>query len=172
MHRVLAFKKANGVHLPFTTNNSNNYYMTEEDKKEFEEFLKWKAEKAEMTKEAKTASELKDSVMIDVNAKVNANVTPSVNIEWYHKLTGSQKNLLMFYLIWFIVHLLLLASGKGRKGFFPGPRNWNYDSWDIDRYGLPEFIVYVVLAPVVVYFVYSIYMNLNNQTPSQLNNQQ
>ena len=74
-------------------NKSNIYYMTAEEKKEFEEFLKWKAEKVEKAKEAETANETKDSIKIDVNAKVNANVAPSVNMGWYKKLTSGQKNL-------------------------------------------------------------------------------
>ena len=60
-------------------------------------------------------------INIDVNAKVNAkNIAPSINMGWYHKLAISQKKLLLSYVIWFVVHLLLLVSGKGEKHFFRG----------------------------------------------------
>lgn len=161
--------------------------MTDEEKKEFEEFLKWKAQKAQ--KESATTETAKEPIKVDVDAKVNASITPSVNINWYQKLTDRQKALMMVYIIWFIVHVLFLVSGRGRNHFFPWihkargtidyafarqhgwapvpPEQWKID-WDIDYYGLPEFIVYVILVPVVVFFIYTLYNNMKS-TPSQPN---
>ena len=62
--------------------------MTEEEKKEFEEFLKWKAEKAKKTEPPVKESE---PIKVDVNASVNAKIAPSVNMGWYQKLSNKQK---------------------------------------------------------------------------------
>ncbi|GEM_PF-6052191 len=156
--------------------------MTEEEKMEFEEFLKWKEEKAKNA--PKSHRKGSSPVKVDVNATVDAKIAPSVNLGWYKKLTGGQKNGLKVYVVWFIVHILLLVSGKGRNGFFPRlykdydwwhqytmPRtsagmekySWALE-WNIDKYGFPEFIIYVVLAPVVVYFAYSFYKSKKENT--------
>lgn len=140
--------------------------MTEKERKEFEEFLKWKSEREKKKQKP---------MEIDVNAKVNANVSPSINMGWYHKLTNGQKNVLMVYAIWFIVHVILLVSGEGEDHFFPRiykahgmpnyehlrqhgwaftpPDHWTI-KWDLDYYGWPEFIVYVLLIPVIIYYLY------------------
>ena len=91
--------------------------MTEEEKKEFEEFLKWKAERASANTSPTDTG--KGAVKLDVNANVNAKITPTVNIDWYQKLTSGQKSCLKVYVVWIIVHILLLVSGKGRDHFFP-----------------------------------------------------
>lgn len=164
--------------------------MTDEEKKEFEEFLKWKAEKAEKAqKESATTETVKEPIKVDVNANVNASITPSVNMNWYQKLTVNQKYCLMAYVIWFVVHVLLLVSGKGRDGFFPrlykdydwwhqytmpttraGMEKFSWAlEWEIKMYGFPEFIVYVILIPVVILFIYILLKN-NKKVTSCLSN--
>ncbi len=161
--------------------------MTEEEKKEFEEFLKWKAERTSAN--ASPTDTGKGAVKLDVNANVNAKITPTVNIGWYQKLTSGQKNCLMIYVVWTIVHILLLVSGEGRDHFFPRiyktqdlpdythlrqhgwapvpPEHWTI-KWDLDYYGFPEFIVYVFLVPVIVFFIYVFLKNKNmTQTPTR-----
>lgn len=162
--------------------------MTEEEKKEFEEFLKWKAEKV---KETEPPVKENESIKVDFNAKINANIAPSVNMGWYRKLSSSQKNWLGAYSIWSVIHLLLLVCGEGKNRFFPyiyqgfnytedyydrirklgsapsPEKEWMID-WNLAYYGFPEFIVYVVLVPVIVYFIYTVYNNykktMRNQT--------
>lgn len=56
-----------------------------------------------------------------------------------------------------IIHILLLVSGSGRNGFFP---KWSLGiEWDIDMYGLPEFITYVVLIPFVLFLLWKFYIS-------------
>lgn len=162
--------------------------MTDEEKKEFEDFLKWKAEKAKATDGAKK----EESIKIDVNAKVNANIAPSVNIGWYKKLSVGQKNLLLIYVIWFVVHILFLVSGEGADHFFPRiykasgmldyahlrqhgwapvpPKQWTIE-WDLDYYGFPEFIVYAVLIPIIIYFIYTLFKKNKKAMSERANNQ-
>lgn len=90
--------------------------MTEEEKKEFEEFLKWKAEKAKETEPSVKGSE---PIKVDVNANVNAKIAPSVNMGWSQKLSCKQKNWLGVYSVWSVIHLLLLVCGEGKDKFFP-----------------------------------------------------
>ena len=145
--------------------------MTDEEKKEFEEFLKWKAEKAQ--KESATTETAKEPIKVDVNAKVNANITPSVNMNWFQKLTINQKYCFMAYVIWFVVHVLLLVSGKGHDGFFPRLHKY-YDGWTLEwkiiMYGFPEFIVYVILIPIIILFIYILIKN-NKETKSNPSNE-
>lgn len=167
--------------------------MTEEEKKEFEEFLKWKAEREENAKDSKPTEATIDPIKVDVNAKVNANIAPSLNMGWYQKLTVGEKNLLMVYIIWLIVHVLLVVSGKGKDHFFPRiykapgmtdyahlrqhgwapvpPEHWTI-KWNLDYYGFPEFIIYVVLVPVIVYFIYTLWRNKKKSTAYKSTNQQ
>lgn len=122
----------------------------------------------------------KEPIKVDVNANVKTNIAPSVNMGWYKKLTNTQKNWLGMYIIWVVIHLILLVCGEGRDKFFPhiykGPNytddyyeRWrHFESspvppdewmvkWNLDYYGLPEFLIYVVLVPLVVLFIYNIF---------------
>lgn len=66
-----------------------------------------------------TTSEAKPKpIKVDVNAKVDAKLVPSINTSWYKKFTDLQKKLLWGYGAWFLLHLILLVSGRGRNGFF------------------------------------------------------
>lgn len=138
--------------------------MTEDEKREFEEFLKWKEEKTRAIDEKK-------SIVVDDDNKANERIKPPIGI-WYLKLTNGQKNWLMVYLIWFIIHVVLLVSGKEYhddygyvpSGFYPfgdcDSFSEFFDSCDffaLYYYSTTEFIVYVVLIPVVFYFIYTLY---------------
>ena len=125
-----------------------------------------------------TTSEAKPKpIKVDVNAKVDAKLVPSINTSWYKKFTDLQKKLLWGYGAWFLLHLILLVSGRGRNGFFPRiykdydwwhlytmPTNssayekWSVGiEWKIENYGFPEFIVYVALVPLLVFIAYKMY---------------
>lgn len=82
-------------------------------------------------------------------------VKGSVIIAFYQKLTNREKNCLKAYIIWFLVHCVLLASGENGSSFYP----WHYSDleWKTYEYGLPEFIVYVALIPIILCFAYSFY---------------
>ena len=99
------------------------------------------------------------------------------------------------YSVWTVIHLLLLVCGEGKDRFFPYVyQGYNYTEecyerlrkfgsapspekewkieWDLDYYGFPEFIVYVVLVPMVIYFIYTLFKNNKKATPSNSNNHQ
>ena len=81
-------------------------------------------------------------------------------ISWCHELTKREKICLKVYIVWFLIHCALLGAGENEDGFFPwnsyGFRWYNLRcDWNVDHYGFPEFIVYVALIPVVMYFIYS-----------------
>ena len=117
-----------------------------------------------------------EPIKVDVNANVKAQIAPSVNLGWYQKLSGKQKKWLGVYCVWFVTHLILLVCGEGKDKFFPHIfKGHNYteeyyerirtygsapvppEEWDIDYYGLPEFLIYVVLIPLVIYYIYKIF---------------
>ena len=134
--------------------------------------------KESITESPKTEEPIK----VDVNANVKAQIAPSVNLNlgWYKKLTTNQKNWLGVYCVWFVIHLILLVCGEGKDKFFPHifkghnyteeyyerirtygsapvpPEEWEI-MWNIDYYGLPEFLIYVVLIPLVIYYIYKIF---------------
>ena len=90
------------------------------------------------------------------------------------------KKWLGVYCVWFVTHLILLVCGKGKDKFFPHiykghnyteeyyERMRTYGSapvppeeckieWNLDYYGLPEFLIYVVLIPLVICFIYNMF---------------
>ena len=88
----------------------------------------------------------------------------SVIISWYQRLTKGEKISLKVYIVWFLIHCVLLVAGDNRDGFFPWDASiedsieyWDLVWWRIDYYGLPEFIVYVALIPIILYYAYSFY---------------
>ena len=115
-----------------------------------------------------------------IHLNVDASIAPST--KWFQniRLTGTQKNVLLAYAVWFVVHLILLVSGDGRSKFFPhiykgcdyseayynqirnngwayAPKeHWKID-WNVDYYGFQEFIIYVVLIPLIIYVCYRVY---------------
>lgn len=131
----------------------------------------------EATEENQKAEE---PIKVDVNAKVDAQIAPTLNMGWYQKLSGKQKNWLGLYCVWFVIHLILLVCGEGRDKFYPYiykgrnitqeyidrvrtfgsapslPEEWMIE-WNLDYYGLPEFLLYVVLIPLVVFFIYKLF---------------
>lgn len=117
--------------------------------------------------------QISEKKKIEVNASVNATIKPSFKTPFIEKLK-SYPRITFVYSLWFIIHIILLASGDGRRGFFPkiyysdygtySERGWKIE-WDLDRYGLPEFLIYVLLIPLLVfgickfYKVYKIWYN-------------
>lgn len=132
-----------------------------------------------------------EPLKVDVNARLDAKFVPSINTSWYKKLTDLQKKLLCGYSVWFLIHLILLVSGKGHNGFFPRfykdydwlhgytkPRySYEYDKWsigvewDIANYGLPEFIVYIALVPLLAFIGYKMYKSnqANKMSKAEIN---
>lgn len=123
-----------------------------------------------------------EPIKVDVNAKLDAKLAPTINVNtnWIKNLTNTQKWIFSIYSVWFLTHLLLLISGKGERHFFPyihkgrhyteafyervrtfgsaylPKEEWMID-WDVDKYGLQEFIVYVALLPLLIFLGYKGY---------------
>lgn len=109
--------------------------------------------------------QIPDDKKIEVRASVNATIQPSIKTPFIEKLK-SYPRIVFIFSLWFVVHIIFLVSGDGRKGFFPhiyytdyvpySERGWKIE-WDLDRYGLPEFIIYVILIPMIIFGICKLY---------------
>lgn len=105
----------------------------------------------------------------EVNQSVSSNLmTRLLNIVQKHAIIAS------LYIVWFVINLILLAAGENENGFWPHIYE-GYEhtkiSWDIDRYGLSEFLVYAVLIPFITFVSYKFlekqYNVKNPDTPNK-----
>lgn len=91
----------------------------------------------------------------------------STLIDWLKKLSSKQKIALYCYVFCFFIHSTLLASGDNHGGFYPFIQSWKlYSTWRdhidfyaVQSYGVPEFIVYVALVPLVLFALYKLYQS-------------
>lgn len=94
----------------------------------------------------------KCNVNIQLDGKVNHSIEskqiPAITT-FLHKNAG----LVCAYLIWLILNIVFLAAGEDESGFWPYIKH-DYFSWDLDRYGLTEFFVYVLLIPFAALCIY------------------
>lgn len=87
--------------------------MTEEEKKEFEEFLQWKAEKARVAKETEQLKKEEDSVDPPVEAESNSDTEKTVeNPSKQEEVKKDSINALPFVVGVFLLILILFAVGK------------------------------------------------------------
>lgn len=91
----------------------------------------------------------------EVNQSVSSNLmTRLLNVVQNHALIAS------LYIVWFVINLILLAAGENENGFWPRLYE-NHEhteiSWDIDKYGLPEFLVYAILVPFIAILSYKFF---------------
>lgn len=90
-------------------------------------------------------------------------------LERYEKLSPEGKKWFWAYVIWLTIHLTLLASGDSdcnEYGFFPWHEVWGKWEleWELKVYGLPEFLVYTVLIPVIIFVISRIARNTTKET--------
>ena len=88
----------------------------------------------------------------EVDQSVSSNLmTRLLNVVQQHAIVAS------LYIIWFVINLILLAAGENENGFWPHLyKSYGHTeiSWDIDRYGLSEFLVYAILVPFITFVSY------------------
>jgi len=68
----------------------------------------------------------------------------------FKQFVNDNKGFVVFYLIWFLLHLIFISTGDGRDGFWPfGGRSGLRD------YGFTEFAFYLI-APIVIWALFKL----------------
>lgn len=86
------------------------------------------------------------------------------------------KVLSYIYIVWFFIHLILLAIGNwdgSTDYFFPFTAEKDYwnerfqSAWNYHMYDISEFISYTCLLPILCYGVYKLYFYINDRKNKQ-----
>lgn len=121
------------------------------------------------------------SVASQENAiKINGNISISNNESFFNRVisfSSKHRNVCGIYALWFLVNVILLICGSDKKGFFPRifkdyqwwheytmpttragyeKYSWNIE-WKTANYGWVEFVIYIALIPILLYFGYLLY---------------
>lgn len=89
---------------------------------------------------------------VQLDGKINHSLDPN-QVTSIKAFLQSNAVLICTYSIWFILNVVFWAAGEDENGFWPYNGN-DHLSWDLDRYGLTEFLVYVLLIPFVTLSMY------------------
>ena len=129
----------------------------------------------------------RETLKVELGGEVKASLTPELP-----KLTGLKNfyrnnlALILTYGVWIIINVLLLVNGGDGEGFWPhiysyysygaggaeltcfGYTLWTAQtvgaiSWDVDTYGLSEFLIYVVLIPLLIYIGFKVFRYYKEQ---------
>lgn len=65
----------------------------------------------------------------------------------FKKFVNDNKGFIVFFLIWFLIHLIFVSVGDGRREFWPFE---GYKSFRLRYYGGIEFIFYLIV-PIVIW---------------------
>jgi len=65
----------------------------------------------------------------------------------FKKFINDNKGFVVFYLIWFLIHLIFLSVGGGGSRFWPFE---GYKNFSLRYYGSTEFIFYLIV-PIVIW---------------------
>lgn len=73
-------------------------------------------------------------------------------------LSDNQKKWIGFYVAWALLNFIFIFI-KGdydysSSYFFPFQSFWSDDKWDLRYYDFSEFLVYAILLPLIVFFIY------------------
>ena len=74
-------------------------------------------------------------------------------------LSDNQKKWIGFYVAWALLNFIFIFI-KGNydntsRYFFPFQATWsNGNTWDLKYYDFSEFLVYAILLPLIVFFIY------------------
>ena len=99
-----------------------------------------------------------------VNLKLEGEINHSLetnNLSFLTNLIRKHTVIVCIYIIWFILNIIFLVTGENEHGFWPYITE-NGCSWDLGRYGLPEFLIYVILIPFVSLFFYKVFLKIAN----------
>lgn len=71
----------------------------------------------------------------------------------FKQFINDNKSFVVFYLIWFLLHLILVSAGEGDKMF--SSYFWPFGKYGIEDYGIKEFIIYLII-PIVIWAIYKL----------------
>jgi hypothetical protein len=71
----------------------------------------------------------------------------------FRKFIFDNKGFVVFYLIWFFLHLILIANGEGEAGDPLWP--FGGSEFDMDDYGVIDFLFYLA-APILIFFLWKL----------------
>lgn len=97
-----------------------------------------------------------------VNVKLEGGISHSLettNTSYLTNLIRNHTVMVCTYVTWLILNVIFLAAGENEHGFWPYI-NEKGCSWDIDRYGLTEFLIYVILIPFASLFIYKGFLKI------------
>ena len=69
----------------------------------------------------------------------------------FKQFINDNKGFVVFYLIWFFLHLILIANGDGEDGLWP----FGNDGFEMYDYGVVDFIFHLI-APLVLFFIWKL----------------
>ena len=70
---------------------------------------------------------------------------------------NENKGFVVFYLIWFFLHLIFVSVGEGDDGFWPFTKDHKYNDF-LEDYGVIEFIFYLI-APIIIWALWKLVGN-------------
>ena len=83
----------------------------------------------------------------------------------FNQFVNNNKGFVVFYLVWLLLHIILLIAGRGYTGFWPITSGYNpnaigtvYDDSGIVNYGITEFFFYLIL-PVILWALWKLVGN-------------
>jgi len=69
----------------------------------------------------------------------------------FKQFINDNKGFVVFYLIWFLLHLVFVVSGDGESGIWP----FGNDGFEMDDYGFDDFIFWII-APIIIFFLWKL----------------
>ena len=76
-------------------------------------------------------------------------------------LSDNQKKWIGLYVVWALLNFIFIfikgTDGDSSRCFFPFQAYWSDDiiwEWDLRYYDFSEFLVYAILLPLIVFFIY------------------
>lgn len=125
---------------------------------------------SESKKESRTELNKEDYIVnLKLEGKINHSIKSSPT-SFLSSLLQKHPALSCSYIIWLVLNLVFLAAGENESGFWPYI-DADRCSWDLDRYGLMEFLVYAILIPFATLSLYKGLIKINNknkpETPAE-----
>ena len=73
-------------------------------------------------------------------------------------LSDNQKKWIGLYVVWALLNFIFIfikgTDGDSSRCFFPFQASLLGNTWDLENYDFSEFLVYAILLPLIVFFIY------------------
>lgn len=63
----------------------------------------------------------------------------------FKSFVNENKKIIVFYILWIFLHSIFLVNGDDESGFWP----FGNDGFELDDYGLIDFIYYIIIPPMI-----------------------